>query len=539
MPDPFQAIRVLVPSWVPWLALGLGLACTVIATLLAARFGSWLALRPLLRRKSERWPEQDWPVEDWPERARLAYPARIASSMAMLVLPILAAAFAFFFDSDVGHLHMPWLAVLLGLVALVVGVPNHLRIQRIVLDRPLSLGRWLQGLATLCFIFRPLLPVVVLLAVVAPSSIGVDFYVWLAITLATLLGLGTGIALKLAALLGFAKPASARLLALVQRALPAGATAPKGVFVVPWSLANAAAFPMLGCLAYTDDALERLSDDQLVAITAHELGHLAESHAQVFVRMLSVLVLLPLAAAKPLWTAWGIGGALGGLVCFVVLSILFRRFAFRLEQRADAHAHEHEGEQGAYASALERIHQVNLIPMVMAGKQVHPHLYDRLEAAGVPPSYPRPQAPSRRTGLASWTLAIIVALSVMVAPAIAWHFWLPAGHNAHLDLALGRPDALETFAEEREKAGDIPAAIAAYRAMTVLFPEDPYLATDFTLLLADHGRCAKARRIEMLARARIEAMPPPRAYDAVRRADYSLAERPSTVSCVGSSNAQD
>ncbi len=505
MPDPLQAIRLLVPAWVPWLALCIGLTCTVLATLLAARVGSWLALRLLLRRKAQRWPQQDWPQEDWPERARLAYPARIASSMALLVLPMVTTAFAFFFDSDIGYLHMPWQAVIFGTVGLALGIPNHLRVQRIVLDRPLSLGRWLQGLATLCFVFRPLLPAVGLLAIFAPPVIGLELAIWLLVTLVVLLGLGTGIAIKLAALVGFAKPAPRRLLAIVERAVPKGTTAPKAVFVVPWSLANAAAFPMLGCLAYTDEALEQLSDDQLVAVTSHELGHLAESPTILFVRLLSVLTLLPLAAAIPLWTAWGIAGAFGGLATFVVLSIFFRRFATHLEKRADAHAHEHEHEQGTYASALEKIHEINLIPMMMPGKQVHPHLYDRLEAVGEKPDYPRPKAPSRRTSLASWTVAIIVALAVMVSPSIALRIWLPSGQYAHLDLALGRHDALDNFAEEREAAGDIPAAISAYRAMMALFPTDPFLAVDFTSLLADHGRCAKALQMEQQARARIEA----------------------------------
>jgi hypothetical protein len=45
---------------------------------------------------------------------------------------------------------------------------------------------------------------------------------------------------------------------------------------------------------------------------------------------------------------------------------------------------------------LEKIYQANQLPAVMRGNNmVHPHLYDRMLAAGVTPDYPRPQPPGR------------------------------------------------------------------------------------------------------------------------------------------------
>ena len=68
----------------------------------------------------------------------------------------------------------------------------------------------------------------------------------------------------------------------------------------------------------------------------------------------------------------------------------------RWSKRADALSSANEGESGTYARALEHLYQLNLVPAVVRQKHaVHPHLYDRLLAAGVVPAYPRPSPPSR------------------------------------------------------------------------------------------------------------------------------------------------
>jgi hypothetical protein len=85
-------------------------------------------------------------------------------------------------------------------------------------------------------------------------------------------------------------------------------------------------------------------------------------------------------------------------------ALLVARFggglARRLETRADAHAHHVESgapgaARGVYARALSRLGEVNLIPAVGWAAGTHPHLYDRLLAAGQEPDFPRPPPPSR------------------------------------------------------------------------------------------------------------------------------------------------
>ena len=93
---------------------------------------------------------------------------------------------------------------------------------------------------------------------------------------------------------------------------------------------------------------------------------------------------------------WGVKlpGVIGGTATVWVAWWLVRRLGRRMEIRADAVALEHQGEAGIYARALGRLYEQNQMPAVMPERrQVHPHLYDRLLAAGVTPDYPRPAAP--------------------------------------------------------------------------------------------------------------------------------------------------
>jgi hypothetical protein len=104
----------------------------------------------------------------------------------------------------------------------------------------------------------------------------------------------------------------------------------------------------------------------------------------------------------------------GGLVRCVLGGILMPRLSRQLERRADRLATERETREGAYARALRKISEVNLTPLVEPGKGgTHPHVYDRLVAAGAPPDFPRPAPPS----LARTRLAGLAAILVLVA---AW-----------------------------------------------------------------------------------------------------------------------
>jgi len=68
----------------------------------------------------------------------------------------------------------------------------------------------------------------------------------------------------------------------------------------------------------------------------------------------------------------------------------------KMELRADQMAQSTATDTGAYASALARLYEDSLAPAVNAvARATHPHLYDRMLAAGVTPNFPRPAAPKR------------------------------------------------------------------------------------------------------------------------------------------------
>ena len=93
---------------------------------------------------------------------------------------------------------------------------------------------------------------------------------------------------------------------------------------------------------------------------------------------------------------------------------LTRRLSRRLEARADRLACAHEPDPGAYALALAKLHEENLIPAVTR-QRLHPDLYDRLLAARVQPDYPRPNKPS---ALAFHALVLSMLLGLLIVRAI-------------------------------------------------------------------------------------------------------------------------
>ena len=65
---------------------------------------------------------------------------------------------------------------------------------------------------------------------------------------------------------------------------------------------------------------------------------------------------------------------------------------------------------GGIGRGLEKLHEVNLIPVVMPGRLVHPHLFDRMTAAGLTPDYPRPEPPPAY----GWESVLPLALLMVV-----------------------------------------------------------------------------------------------------------------------------
>jgi Zn-dependent protease with chaperone function len=230
-----------------------------------------------------------------------------------------------------------------------------------------------------------------------------------------------GFNLRLLRLLRLLHPATPHLQNLVT-AISAKMRQPvRAVWVSSNTAANAWAFPVTGELVFTSTLLARLSDDEVQAICAHELGHLGESRWVLLGRIVVSLAIFPLIFAFPLMDQFGpfaVVALLAASFLILRLSLPLRR---RMEKRADRIAAGFTPDPAIYARALERVYEANRTPAVVPRRaaRVHPGLYDRMTASGVTPDFPKP-LPAKRF---MWTdlllLLFLVIAGFLAAPVLA------------------------------------------------------------------------------------------------------------------------
>ncbi|MCP4806183.1 MAG: M48 family metalloprotease [Proteobacteria bacterium] len=346
----------------------------------------------------------------WTERARLDWTARRTAGLGLLVALLFSVGAVFWMSRDATSLDD-------GVLLAGLTIAAWLSSRWLVVRRELALsapgadvstfkrGRRALSLSLYGHVYGLLL--LALASGWAPLQVAP---LWLAIGVALVLVFSRGAGVDMSSWFGGASPATGELLALV-RARPGGEHV-RSVHILEVHHANAMAFPLSGRLAVTRGLLEHLDEAGLAGILDHELGHLAEPRKVILVRVLSVLSLVPLILAVPLVTQlnpWSLGVLV--VVVFMILR-LGQRMRKRMEERADAHAHE--GDPAAYARGLEALHRANGTPAVL-GKPPHPDLYDRMIAAGVQPDWPKPEAPSKwRPRLV--VAGVTVALALLVVP---------------------------------------------------------------------------------------------------------------------------
>ena len=166
--------------------------------------------------------------------------------------------------------------------------------------------------------------------------------VWLGCAVVTLAACSSGLPLLALRRLRIVKDAPERLAKAVRVAGQRVGHTPRVCFVLPWGMLNALAFPLLDRVAFTSAAVARLSDSDLEAIAAHEIGHLREPKSVLALRFaLGMLWIVPLAV----FAVYGNSRSL--LVAFlgvVTVRVLVGSALQRMEVRADAIAKHGEGE---------------------------------------------------------------------------------------------------------------------------------------------------------------------------------------------------
>ena len=340
---------------------------------------NWIAL----------WPWREAKGRHWSEQARALYPAMVAARTNLWTMPGLAALVVLIRWPDSSPL---WLFA--GIAAALGAFAGTLPLDREVFPR-IKLNDLLRQGGISCLLRFLVWTIFLGITVFMPSEFS---------PLAWCLG-GLGIGLLelwarggffwLGWKIGLFQPAPERLVRIVTETASRMQVPVREVLLMRVAVAQAAALPGQGKLLFTERILELLPDDELAVVCAHELGHLTESRSDIAKRMIGRLIFMPWLFFNPLIHTYGNVAFFGLCLLTVVVPRVSRHISRRLELRADAMAKTNEGDAGTYARALTRLYEDNLSPAVNAKKMAtHPHLYDRLLAAGVTPDFPRPAAPA-------------------------------------------------------------------------------------------------------------------------------------------------
>jgi Zn-dependent protease with chaperone function len=351
---------------------------TLLATALVPASLVWLALL--------RW--RRLPVEPWTERARRLHPIRHAHAGWLLILPFTAIVIRLKFYPEV------------SLPAVIVGSILGSTLSGLPLDRAafpaIGLRAWLKSALVLSGLRLGWVFLVLLFAFAMPDTWSLAQLGWSAAFLVASGALSAGLIYRVLVALGAFRPGEARITRLVGECSAETGVPVRGVWVFTSPAAYAAALVAQRALVFSDTTLAENDDEELRAICRHELAHLNEGRAVHLLRIAQMpLSLLPFIFTPTFVAAMGPLGILPPLLSWLVSLSVFNRLSLRMEKRADAAAHQ-GAESPAYARALERIHQRNLVPAVLAPKaaRTHPDLYDRMLAAGITPAYARPAPPA-------------------------------------------------------------------------------------------------------------------------------------------------
>jgi Zn-dependent protease with chaperone function len=371
-----------------------------VLTMVCQRLGAAICLRPVLTSN----------VESWAEKARLAYPVWWASTAGVFVLGVLSFVPAVAFDKQLSFPGARWLPLLCAATSFLATSLGNARVESRLKGRVITVGDRCRALLIGCLIFLLHFLALFWLAVSMPDQFTPLVWIFVAIGCLVITFCIFAGGLFVTRLLGIARPAPERLERLVALAVQRVGVRPKATYLIRWSTANAIAFPFVQRIAVTDTALKYLTDEELVAVIVHELAHLNESPRVKRLRAVGGFVWLPLICAKPILGTYGFPALAATALLVLCGHSAVRHLSRAMERRADTLSQTNEGEPGTYAKALEHIYELNLIPAVTRQKMsTHPHLYDRLVAAGMNPAYPRPRPPTL------WRAAIAVVVMSLCA----------------------------------------------------------------------------------------------------------------------------
>lgn len=350
----------------------------------------------------------------WTERARLLWPARTTAASGVFLVPgILVLAQGVLLPEGAEGWIVDGIAAMVGAILAVY-----------FFDREVypALGFrkwWHQFLISLGFQFGVVAPFVAA-SLLMPATFGVGTLLVAAGYLIAHFVIQWGFLLRYLRWVKYLRPAEPRLQEVVDATAARLGIRVRATWQMSSSQANAFAMTATGELLFTDRLLEICNDDEIDAICAHELGHLSESKAALAGRLLTSLTAFPLIFILPFLYRFQMLGAVMLLAATLSILAFGRWLSQQLERHADTVASTDQVNEGIYAMALEKLYRENQIPAVnTSNNATHPHLYDRMQAAGITPGYPRPEKPWKFT-FVGWFYVTSFALLAAHSIANVW-----------------------------------------------------------------------------------------------------------------------
>lgn len=357
-------------SWLHFLLSAAGMALLTIVAM-------YLALVPWRRSAGSHWTE----------RARLLWPARrvqVGMSVALGSTAVILGALDHQ-DEVIGSLSF------LGIACGYLG--GSFFSTREIEPRYRFLV-WLNEMFWALLVQFGIIGILFALMATMPNTLGPADWLRVALGFLGMAVIATGLWLPLFKLFPRkAEPEEARLNAIVKEVSAQTGVTPRWTFYGKSPQARAGALVYLRSLVVTSRVMEILDDEELRAVLHHEMAHLREGLVVRLSRLLPLAGFAVFVFIPPVLHHHGFGGFMLLALCPFLCGRLSRAIARRMEQQADDAA-IHGADPVKYAHALEKFHEANQIPAVMrSNTMVHPHLYDRMLAAGVTPDYRRPDRP--------------------------------------------------------------------------------------------------------------------------------------------------
>ena len=433
MDDVFDPARALLPAGTLWanlpVAVALGFALGLVGTWASTFFG----LRAFKASADGHWTE----------RARLSFPIRTRLGLAALTTPLFGLLIgAFLFAGELSYVPAAVVGLGCGAGAFAGSLLVGWRRAGLFRVRTVPFAEYARGAVVEWVLRRPHVLVLTVAMAGLPAAVqnGELFLIgWSCVGAVLFAASGLLAGLPVLIVLRVARPLEGERAVRVRAMAQRMGVRLRSAWVVPWPVANALALIYSRQIVFTERILELLDDEELDAVTAHELGHVGEPLSAKMGRGTVVVALSLVMLATPWLSALGLTGGLLVFLLVVVGALLVRRVARRMEERADKLAAEQSIDPAVYARALEKLYEANLMPAVTGSKhRAHPDLWDRMVAAGATPAYEKPAAPPKgaaRLGL----IALMLALVFCACP-LGTVSRVPLGYGAtaaHWSIAVG------------------------------------------------------------------------------------------------------